>query len=227
LRDPERTRAKILEAGFEVVYRQGFRASSINEIASRAGVTEGAFFHYFHTKNDLGYAIVDEVLKEMLLDRWIKPLAAYRNPVQGMIARYRKNMEATTDDEMALGCPLNNLTQEMSPVDPVFREKLNVVLTDWMVETERYLRKAQADGFLKPEANVKDASRFIVMIEEGSGAIMKNLLDRNAYRSLYESFRQYLESLSGVPVRSHTLAEVHADPPGVHPSGKVRESASA
>jgi TetR/AcrR family transcriptional regulator, transcriptional repressor for nem operon len=202
LRDPERTRAKILEAGFEVVYRRGFRASSINEIVSRAGVTQGAFFHYFPTKNDLGYALVDEVLTEMMLDRWIRPLAAYRNPVQGMIARYRKNMEATTEDEMAFGCPLNNLTQEMSPVDPIFKEKINAVLTTWIAETERYLRKAQAGGFLKPEANVKDASRFIVMIEEGSGGIMKNLLNRNTYHSLYESFRQYLESLSGVRISS-------------------------
>ncbi|MGA2664199.1 MAG: hypothetical protein ABSF83_04575 [Nitrososphaerales archaeon] len=93
---------------------------------------------------------------------------------------------------------------EPTPVDPVFREKLDAVLTDWMAETERYLRKAHADGFLRPEAGVRDASSFIVTIEEGSAAIMKNVRDRSAYRSLYESFRRYLESLSVAPFRSHT-----------------------
>lgn len=205
MRDPEKTRAKILGAAFDVVYRQGFRSSSINEIVARAEVSQGAFFHYFPTKNDLGYALVDEVLKDVILERWTRPLSAYRNPVQGMISRYRKNMEDTSDGELALGCPLNNLTQEMSPVDPIFRGKLQAVLDAWIEETEGCLRKAQAGGFLKLGVDVRETSRFIVMAEEGSAAMMKNLRDRDAYWSLYESFRHYLESLSAerkVPVEA-------------------------
>lgn len=37
----------------------------------------------------MGYAIVDEVLREMVLDRWLRPLAAYKNPVQGMLKRFK------------------------------------------------------------------------------------------------------------------------------------------
>jgi TetR/AcrR family transcriptional regulator, transcriptional repressor for nem operon len=196
MRDPEKTRGKILSAGFETVYRKGFRATSVNEIAAKAGVTQGAFFHYFPTKNDLGYALADEVLKDMLLDRWIKPLSAYRNPVQGIVARFRKLMEATTDEEVGLGCPLNNLTQEMSSVDPVFREKLRGDLTEWIRETERYLKKAQAEGYLKPEIDTKSAAEFLVMMEEGSWALAKVLGERKIYRSMYDGYRQYLESIS-------------------------------
>lgn len=199
-RDPEKTRTGIIEAAYEIVYQRGFRATSVNDIVARAGVTQGAFFHYFPTKNDLGYALVDEVLKDMMLERWIKPLEAYKNPVQGMIARFRKNMEGLEDGEIALGCPLNNLTQEMSSVDPVFRDKIRAVLLTWIAETERYLRKAQADGYLRPGVDIRKASEFIVMVEEGAGGIMKNLMDRAVYTSLYETFRNYLESLSVIKV---------------------------
>lgn len=196
MRDPEKTRRKILSAGFDIVYRQGFRATSVNEIAAAAGVTQGAFFHYFPTKNELGYTLAEEALREMMVDRWIKPLAAYSNPVQGMISRCRKLMEATTDEELSQGCPLNNLTQEMSSVDHVFRDKLRRVLLEWIKETERHLKMAQVEGYLKPEVDTRSAAEFIVMMEEGIWALVKALGDRRVYRTLYDGYRRYMESIS-------------------------------
>lgn len=196
VRDAEKTRGEILSAAFGEIYEHGFRATSVNDIVVKANVTKGAFFHYFPTKNDLGYALADEVLKDIILDRWIRPLAAHKNPVQGMISRYRKLMEDASDEGLALGCPLNNLTQEMSSVDPVFRDKLRAVLNSWIDETERYLKRAQAGGYLKPDVDVRMVAQFAVMLEEGSGAIVKNLRDRKVYRSLYEGFRRFMESIS-------------------------------
>ncbi len=200
MRDPEKTRMRILGAAYDLVYKEGFRSTSVNDIVMKAGVTQGAFFHHFPTKNDLGYALVDEVLKDMMMERWTKPLAAYKNPVQGMIARFRKNMDDLSDEEIRSGCPLNNLMQEMSSIDPVFREKLRGVLLAWMEETERYLKKAEAEGYLRPGVDLKKASQFIVTAEVGSSGVMKNLLDRTVYYSLYESFRRYMESMSAVEI---------------------------
>jgi TetR/AcrR family transcriptional regulator, transcriptional repressor for nem operon len=199
LRDPESTRTGILRAAFDEIYHHGFQGTSVNQIVAKTDVTKGAFFHYFPTKNDLGYALVDEVLKEMILQRWIRPLAAYKNPVQGIITRFRKIIESTSDEDMTLGCPLNNLTQEMSSVDPVFREKLAAAMTLWIDENEKYLKKAQDDGYLKPHVNPRQAAEFVVMVEEGSYALVKNLRDRRLYWSLYDSLKQYLESISEKP----------------------------
>jgi len=199
LRDPEKTRASILGAAFEEIYHRGFHDASVNDIVARTSLTKGAFFHYFSTKNDLGYAIADEVLREMVLDRWIRPLAAYKNPVQGIISRFRKIIESTPDEHIALGCPLNNLTQEMSSVDPVFREKLLAVIQLWISETEKYLKKAQAEGYLSQDVNPRQVAEFIVMVEEGAFAMVKNLRDKKVYWSLYDSLKRYLESISVKP----------------------------
>jgi AcrR family transcriptional regulator len=199
VRDAERTRSEILRAAFGEVHHHGFQATSVNDIVSRANVTKGAFFHYFPTKNDLGYALTDEILKGMMLDRWIKPLNAYRNPVQGMIRTYRKLMEETTDEDLALGCPLNNLTQEMSAVDSNFRDRLQGVLELWIGETEKHLRRAKAGGYIRPEVDVRMAAQFAVMTEEGSAALVKNLGDRRVYWNLYEGFRLFFESISAKP----------------------------
>ncbi|MDA4125610.1 MAG: TetR/AcrR family transcriptional regulator [Thaumarchaeota archaeon] len=199
MRDPERTRAAILDAAFTEIYENGFQATSIDDIVAKASMTKGAFFSHFHSKNELGYALVDEVLKDMTLDRWIRPVAAYKNPVQGIITRFRKIIETTPEEHIALGCPLNNLTQEMSAVDPVFRDKIQAVLLMWIEETEKYLKKAQAEGYLRKNVNTRQVAEFVVMVEEGSFAIVKNLRDKKVYWALYESLKQYLESISERP----------------------------
>ena len=203
LRDPEKTRTTILNAAFEEIYHHGFQGASVNDIVERTGLTKGAFFHYFATKNDLGYAIADEVLREMVLDRWIRPLVAYKNPVQGIINRFKKLIESTPEDHIAYGCPLNNLTQEMSSVDSVFREKLLSVLELWISETERYLRKAQTEGYLRSDANPRQIAEFVVTVEEGAYAMVKNLRDKRVYWSLYESLKGYLDSVSAKPMAQH------------------------
>ncbi len=199
MRDPERTRAAILEAAFVEVYHRGFQAVSIDKILAKTKMTKGAFYSHFDSKNALGYALVDEVLREMTLDRWVRPVAAYRNPIHGMLTRFRKIIESTSEEHLALGCPLNNLTQEMSAVDPVFREKLQAVLQLWIQETEKYLNKAQVEGYLKKNVNTRQVAEFVVMVEEGSFALVKNLRDKRVYWSMYESLKQYLESISEKP----------------------------
>ena len=70
LRDPDATRDKLLQAAFEEIYRRGFQAASLDTILAKAGVTKGALYHHFPDKAALGYAVVDEVVKGLLLKRW-------------------------------------------------------------------------------------------------------------------------------------------------------------
>jgi len=191
-RDPEKTRAHILEVAFREIYHHGFQGISIDQIIGKTEVTKGAFFHYFPTKSDLGYAIVDEILREMILDRWIRPLAAYRNPIQGIVKRFRLLTETMADEDLTRGCPLNNLAQEMSAVDPVFREKIKGVLTIWLDETERFLKKARDAGYLKKDADTRQLAVFVVTLEEGAFGLVKSMADRKLFDSLYDSLREHL-----------------------------------
>lgn len=193
-RNPEKTRAHILETAFQEIYKSGFQGVSIDKIVEKTNVTKGAFFHHFSTKSDLGYALVDEFLREMILERWIRPLAAYKNPVQGILKQFKKLINDWSEENLMLGCPLNNLTQEMSAVDPKFREKLQTVMTLWIDETEKYLKRAQADGYLKKSVNTHQLAEFVVTTQEGAFGMAKTMQDRRMINSLYNSLKDYLES---------------------------------
>jgi TetR/AcrR family transcriptional repressor of nem operon len=47
-------RDRLLEAGVRLVREQGFAATSVDQLCRDAGVTKGAFFHHFASKEDLG-----------------------------------------------------------------------------------------------------------------------------------------------------------------------------
>lgn len=53
---PANARGKLLEAAVRLVRLQGFAATSVDQLCAEAGVTKGAFFHHFPSKEALGVA---------------------------------------------------------------------------------------------------------------------------------------------------------------------------
>ena len=59
----EETRARILEAAIKQFSNRGFAAASVDDICTEAGVSKGAFYHHFETKQALFLALLDSWLK--------------------------------------------------------------------------------------------------------------------------------------------------------------------
>ena len=56
-KQPE-ARRKLIEATTSLMLRQGFNATTLDEICAEAGVTKGSFFYHFENKDDIGQAVV-------------------------------------------------------------------------------------------------------------------------------------------------------------------------
>jgi len=53
---------RLLEAATRLFAERGFESASVQEIVTAAGVTKGAMYHYFDSKDDLLYAIYHRIL---------------------------------------------------------------------------------------------------------------------------------------------------------------------
>ncbi len=193
-RQPDLTRQRILEAGFAEIHRQGFQAASIANILGATGLTKGALYHHFPSKKDLGLAVVDEIIASRLGERYIQPLRDAAHPGRALI-ELLGGKQGQSEELIRLGCPLNNLMQEMSPVDEDFRNHLNVILAHWQDAFEDALRRAQMAGEVRREVNCHAVALFIVSAWEGCTGIAKNMQSVESYRACMSQLQSYVSSL--------------------------------
>jgi AcrR family transcriptional regulator len=62
-----RTRAQLIDAAASVFARRGFAAASLDEVADEAGLTKGAVYSNFDSKEELFQVVIDERLNEPML----------------------------------------------------------------------------------------------------------------------------------------------------------------
>jgi TetR/AcrR family transcriptional regulator, transcriptional repressor for nem operon len=192
-RDPDRRRERLLEAGFREIHRQGFQPASLEAIVDAAGVTKGALYHHFASKQALGYAVVDEVLGDLLHEHWIGPIERAADPLEALIATVRE--AAARGKAVELGCPLNNLAQEMSGVDEGFQQRIAGLYQRWEAGVTRALQRGQTQGRVRPDVDVAAAATFIVASIEGALGLAKTRKDRAPLRACAEGLTRYLETL--------------------------------
>lgn len=57
----ERTRTRIVDAATALFLREGFQATSLEQVADEAGYTVGAVYSNFTSKTEMGIAVIDEL----------------------------------------------------------------------------------------------------------------------------------------------------------------------
>jgi AcrR family transcriptional regulator len=194
-RDLERSRKEILEAAFPLVFARGFQGVSVDDIVKATSLTKGALYHQFPTKLDLGYALLDEVIKPMIISRWIAPLAACENPLHGVLKQLKTLIGEAPTVQLKLGCPLNNLVQEMAPLDAEFKKRLEAALELWIDGMEHELKRAKREGFMRSDVNTRHVAHFLVMAHEGFYGMLKGLDDPRAFDALYGSLKLFFKTI--------------------------------
>ena len=167
LRDPEQTRAELLQAAFKEVHENGFQAASLQRILANTNLTKGALYHHFPNKNAMGLAVLDEVVGKGIY-QMIAPLELVDNPVPVLLKMIGEDIDDITDEDLRLGCPMMNLSQEMSPLDDEFREHLLRIFEGWRTALADALRRGQEKGTIRQEVNCDQASIFFIATYEGS-----------------------------------------------------------
>jgi TetR/AcrR family transcriptional repressor of nem operon len=194
-RNPDQTRQTILESALHEIHRNGFQAASLSDILEKTGLTRGALYHHFSNKLELGYAVVEELLKEMVFQMWLKPLEGCEDPIQSLQDIF-KNLSCEMKPEDVLhGCPINNLALEMSSADEGFRKRINEIYDLWRKGIADALIRGQANGSVSKKISPLSTATFIIASLAGSRSIAKNFQSQEVLMFCGESLMNYLETL--------------------------------
>jgi AcrR family transcriptional regulator len=195
-RTPEATRHKILMAAFAEFYKHGFQGGSLNHIVEVAGTTKGALFHHFAGKQELGYAVVDEIIGPILKQRWLDPLAGSKDPIADLKRAFRQYVKEDIESgHFVQGCPLNNLAQEMSPLDEGFRKRIDKLYATWRKCYAGALTEGIKSGKVRRNAKPEDAAALLVASQMGIWGTGKSSRSRDLMAQAGEAVCAYLDSL--------------------------------
>jgi len=194
-RDPERTRERLLQAGYRAVYRSGFQSASIDAILAATNVTKGALYYHFESKEALGYAIIEEVVAKLARDRWLLPLqrSKDKDPIDALIGIVQAI--PTRPRDIKGGCPLVNLAQEMSPLDEQFRKRLERIFRAWQEGIAVALRRGQSEGTVRRDLVPEQAASFLIALVEGYEVLAKNSQDVKVWEAGISNIVEWLRSL--------------------------------
>jgi len=193
---PEATRRKILGAAFAEFYKNGFQGGSLNHIVKVAGTTKGALFHHFSGKQELGYAVVDEIIAPILKERWLDPLADSSDPIADVKRSFRRFVkEDIKSGSFVQGCPLNNLAQEMSPLDEGFRKRIHKLYNMWRKCYTDAFTDAMKAGKVRKDILPRDVAALVVASQMGIWGTGKSSRSQELMVQAGEALCGYLDSL--------------------------------
>jgi AcrR family transcriptional regulator len=160
----ELTRRKIIDAAVALFNEVGYSSTGLGDVVERAGMTKGALYHHFNSKEALAVAIIEQGSDILLktfqgISRSSAP--ALENMIHGVLAVVEL---ANTDKLVRMGAVLLRIFAKFSK-ESTFNYGV------WLSEMAAQARRAQAEGDLRADIDAQVAGEFIVSAVLGTELI--------------------------------------------------------
>lgn len=189
------TRHSILEKAFDLIYKKGYQTTSIDEIIATTKVTKGAFYYHFKTKDEMGIAIINEIVKPTMQNAFIIPLQNASKPIEDIYLMTKSLLLENPYLKPEYGCPASNLTQEMTPWNFEFSKALNELILDWQVTIENSIKTEIENGNVRNNISPKQVAYFIISSYWGIRNFGKIYNNTDCYEAYLKELKLYLNSL--------------------------------
>ena len=190
----QETRGMILRKAFELIYKRGYQATSIDDIVATTSVTKGAFFYHFPNKEKLGLALINEVMYPGLIPYMSDSLNRSGNVRKDIYNMMSNLLLKAPFIRVEYGCPAVNLIEEMAPLNESFRKALTRIIKEWQGAIETAFIKAQHEGQLAATHNSKQMALYITA-NYGGVRNMGKIFGESAYIAFLQEFKNYIDQL--------------------------------
>lgn len=188
------TRLTILQQAAGLVYRNGFQQTSIDEIIATTQVTKGAFFYHFGNKEEMGLALIREVLHPGMYEVMIRPLLDSEDPAGELYIMMKHLLLKSPFFDVKYGCPAVNLIDELAPLSKAFHKALMQLFEQWQAAIIASLNKGKAAGNIRKQVDPQQVACFILTGYSGIRTMGK-MLGTSCYHTYLKELKIYLEGL--------------------------------
>ena len=197
-RNPDATRQRIIDVASTEMRENGYKAASLSVIINKAGISKGALYHHFTNKQALGYTVFEENFMPDFLRHWQEAISQ-ADPIAGINQMLDGLSDGFSDEELACGCPVNTLSQEMSGEDEGYRLRTLLLFNSLQKLLVNMFDLLEKQGRLKEGIAKERSALFIVSSFQGMSTFVKASRDRAIAEQLSEALKDYINSLIKTP----------------------------
>lgn len=189
-------RARLIEAARSLVRHRGFAATSVDDLCAAAGVTKGAFFHHFPSKEALGVALVDDWTEMTGAMFAAHPYNTKADPLDRVFAYLDLRREFLGQPLPEFSCVAGTTVQEVYETSPAIRAAAERSIRSGFAHVLPHLQAALAAHPVQGVTAESLAQQFQVATQGGI-ILAKALNDPAPARAAFDHLERYLRLLFG------------------------------
>lgn len=192
------TQKLIIETSFHMFYSNGYNNTSIPDIMKKTNLTKGAFYHHFKNKLEIGKKVIEDILSIRIYNGFIKPLKENKTKSTSdlLVYVFTERIKNFTEKEKALGCPANNMINEIGCSIHDFREPLRKLMDGWKEALIDVIEIGKKNKEIKESIDTNAAATYLICSFEGARGIRKIYDDDALFNNYLEAVKEYIKNIS-------------------------------
>jgi TetR/AcrR family transcriptional regulator, transcriptional repressor for nem operon len=192
-------RQRLLTAGTELVRRKGFAATSVDELCAAAGVTKGAFFHHFASKEALGVALIEDWTETTGAMFAAHPYNGLPDPLDRVFGYLELRREILRQPISEFSCVAGTTVQEAYETSVPIRQAAGRSVTSGVEHVRAHLAEA-LERHPVPGVTAESLARQFQVAVQGGIILAKALNDPAPAREAFDYLERYLRLLFERPL---------------------------
>jgi TetR/AcrR family transcriptional repressor of nem operon len=188
-------REKLLEASFVLIREKGYSATSLEELCAEAGVTKGAFFHHFKSKEALAVAAAEGWSEVSRVLFQTAPYHKHRDPLDRFLGYIDFRKELLKGEVVNFSCLAGTMVQEVYKTHAEIREACEACLSDHAAALEADIAEAMKLYGVRAKWSAQSLAHHTQAVLQGAFILAKAKGGPAVAAASVEHLRRYIELL--------------------------------